>query len=684
MVGTLQEKLEQLNKLHNIINEISSELIQSNEDSLNEAINNSLSKLGEFTQVDRVYIFDFDWINNITNNTYEWCADGINPEIENLQGVPVELVPRWIEIFKENRYVYIPLIKEIPEEFAAEKEILEPQGIQSLITSPMYYGKNLIGFIGFDSVRQSKAWDIEQIRLLKLTGDIIAGSIYRAKYEKELIKQKLIAEDANRAKSEFLANMSHEIRTPMNAILGFSEILTTSQIDLKSKEYARTIHKSAKSLLNLINDILDLSKIEAGKLDFNFEPLSLQTTFSEISQIFEPKIRAKGLELNIDIDPHLPEFIYFDDTRLRQILFNVVGNAVKFTDIGKITLSAKLMGSNDNSIYLQLKIKDTGIGIPAGFAHKIFDSFRQVHSEENRKYEGTGLGLSITKRLVSLLNGNIYFESELNVGTSFYIEFQDIAISEVGFIKNTHDVNCENVKFDYAKVLVVDDIVHNQELIKSYLYNYNFEFYFANNGLEALDLINHIKFDIIFMDLRMPKMDGYETTKNIKEILNIKNVPVVAFTASTMQIDEARVGELFDYYLRKPITKAELMKCLTTFLPYTYIENNSEDLHQDLNLKFDKDNWSSVSNLKDFVSEFETRYKSKFLEMIDFFDADLVAEVIKSFEKFTLSYKIDYFGDIIEQLKLKTEEFEIDEISKISRSILNIFEQLNQQENDGK
>ena len=159
---------------------------------------------------------------------------------------------------------------------------------------------------------------------------------------------------------------------------------------------------------------------------------------------------------------------------------------------------------------------------------------------------------------------------------------------------------------------------------------------------------------------------------------------MVAFTASTMQIDEARVGELFDYYLRKPITKAELMKCLTTFLPYVYIENNSEDLDQVLNLKFDKDNWSSVSNLNDFVSEFETKYKSKFLEMIDFFDADLVAEVIKSFEKFTLSYKIDYFGEIIEQLKLKTEEFEIDEISKISRSILNIFEQLNQQENDGK
>jgi len=676
-LDSLQEKLEQLNKLHNIINEISSELIPSITENLDDAINNSLSKLGEFTKVDRVYTFDFDWINNVTNNTYEWCADGISPEIDNLQGVPTEYLPRWLEIFKENNYVYIPLIKEIPDEFYAEREILEPQGIQSLITSPMYYGKNLIGFIGFDSVRQSKKWDIEQIRLLKLTGDIIAGSIYRAKYEKELIKQKQIAEDANRAKSEFLANMSHEIRTPMNAILGFSEILTTSQIDSKNKDYARTIHKSAKNLLNLINDILDLSKIEAGKLDFNYEPLSLKTTFNEIAQIFDPKIRSKGLELEIDVDPNLPEYIYFDDTRLRQILFNVVGNAVKFTDVGNIKLSAKLISQEEKSIYLQLIIKDTGIGIPEGFNEKIFDSFRQVYSSENKKYEGTGLGLSITKRLVSLLNGQIYFESELNEGTKFFIEFNDVSISSEANKKESTNINCDNIVFDSAKILVVDDVAHNQELIKSYLYGSNFEFYFASNGLEAIDIINHIKFDLIFMDLRMPKMDGYETTRNVKNILNIKNVPIVAFTASTMQIDEAKVGELFDYYLRKPITKADLFTCLTTFLPYK--ENLEDSITYDTAyLTGDiPDSLMHNSILKNFVEEFNKSFKHQFEEMIDFFDADLVGEVIKNFEKLCNNYSIDYFDEVIELFKIKTEEFEIDEISKISRSILNIFVQLN-------
>lgn len=676
MVNSLKNRLEQLNSLHNIIIEISSELIQSKTENLDIAINSALDKLGKFTQVDRVYIFDFDWINNVTNNIFEWCADGISPEIENLQNVPVDMVPRWLEIFRENKFVYIPLIKEIPDEFSAEKEILEPQGIQSLITSPMYYGNNLIGFIGFDSVRQVKEWDIEQIRLLKLTGDIIAGSIYRAKYENELIKQKQIAEDANRAKSEFLANMSHEIRTPMNAILGFSEILTSSQIDSKSKEYARTIHKSAKNLLSLINDILDLSKIEAGRVDFNWEPISIKTTFNEIAQIFEPKIRSKGIEIISNIDPNLPDYVYFDDTRLRQILFNVVGNAVKFTDIGKIQLVANLIDEDEDTIHLQIVIKDTGIGIPKGFSDKIFDSFRQVHTSENKKYEGTGLGLSITKRLVSLLNGDIYFESEVNEGTTFYIEFKDIAKSAEVSKKSHSNLNCENIVFDPARILVVDDINHNQELVKSFLYNYAFEFYFANNGFEAIELASHIKFDIIFMDLRMPKMDGYEATKNIKNKLNITNTPIVAFTASTMQSDEEKVNQLFDYYLRKPITKSELMICLTTFLKYCEVIKEDVDIITNYEVAFVPDYLLQHSNLDIFVNEFNQSFKNQFNEIIQYFDSDFVSEVINHFEDFCNKYQFTFLDDVIKEFKLKTEDFEIEEVSKLSNYILGIFNKL--------
>lgn len=230
-----EEKLQSLNELHSLINQFSSLLIQANVNELHQAIDTTLQRLGDYAQVDRVYIFEHDSEKDEVNNTFEWCRAGITPEIENLQGIPFDAVPRWKEKFNANEHVYIPLVSEIAEEYHIEKGILEPQGIISLLALPIYYGERFIGFIGFDSVRNKREWSSEHIALLRLAGEIIAGSIYREQFEKEIIEARKIAEDANKAKSEFLANMSHEIRTPMNAILGFSEIMLNTNNDDKTK-----------------------------------------------------------------------------------------------------------------------------------------------------------------------------------------------------------------------------------------------------------------------------------------------------------------------------------------------------------------------------------------------------------------------------------------------------------------
>jgi PAS domain S-box-containing protein len=673
-------KLENLNALHLIVNEISSNLIQSHHSGLDDAINNSLAKLGHFTNVDRVYIFDFDFELYFCNNTYEWCADGISPEIENLQMVPLDLIPRWLQKFNNREYVYIPSIKDIDEEFSAEKEILEPQGILSLVTSPMYYGNNLIGFIGFDSVKHYKEWEPEIINLLKLAGDIIAGSIYRHKFESELIIQKKIAEEANRAKSEFLANMSHEIRTPMNAILGFSEILTTQDLTDKNINYARTIYKSAKSLLSLINDILDLSKIESGMLNINHEPMSVEVLFSEITQIFSQRIHEKNLQMTTYLQPGFPKAVEFDDIRLRQILFNLVGNAIKFTQSGTVSLNGEITyGLGNGFVDIRFTISDTGIGIPKDYFNVIFESFRQVDSRDNKRHEGTGLGLAITKRLVDAMGGNIRVDSEVGVGSSFIIEFKKIKVSHQELYTSEGLDETNLYEFQDAKILVVDDIEHNRELIKSFLTGYNFLISEATNGQEALDLISSSDYDLVFMDLRMPVMDGYTAVEKIKFREDKSSLPIVAFTASSMTSDENRINNLFDDYLPKPVGKRDLFKCLAKFINHSTRKADTDLLtlsDSDINMLVAKNLAESIDKvvLIKFIDEFDKKHRDQILEILEFFDIDSINEVLNNFSILSDNYAIEAFTDLTKQMKEGSSNFDIELIKECVGTILRSIE----------
>ena len=387
------------------------------------------------------------------------------------------------------------------------------------------------------------------------------------------------ADQASQAKSEFLANMSHEIRTPMNAILGFSGILGSKVEDTEQKGYLNSISASGKTLLRIIDDILDLSKLEAGKLELQYNATNPHSLFGEIEQIFSLKVEEKGLEFRSDVDASLPESLILDEIRLRQVLINLVGNAVKFTEKGHIRLSVrpKYTEADRSKLDLIVSVQDTGIGIQSDQQKEIFEAFAQQDGQRTAQFGGTGLGLTISRRLVELLGGEISLESKVGEGSTFSITLNDIAVGSVSYTTDKgSELDPESIVFEKATVLVVDDVETNLDLIAGLFLIYDFNLLTAKNGSEAVTLTKQHHPDLILMDMKMPKMDGYEATEIIKKDETTRSIPIVAITASALKDDEERILNIgCDGYLTKPISRQELVKEIMRHLPHT-IRGGSE------------------------------------------------------------------------------------------------------------
>ncbi|MDM8522246.1 ATP-binding protein [Desulfococcaceae bacterium HSG8] len=379
------------------------------------------------------------------------------------------------------------------------------------------------------------------------------------------------AEAASKAKSEFLANMSHEIRTPMNSVIGFSDLLSSLITDKKQKSYLESIQISGRSLLKLINDILDLSKIEAGRLKIQYEAVNPHIIFNEIIQIFQLKISEKNLDFIIDVDEDLPKLLLLDETRLRQILFNLMGNAVKFTEAGHIRLSVKknYKGKDRSTLDLVISIEDTGIGIPQDQIQSVFESFRQQDGQSARKYGGTGLGLAISKRLIEMMNGQINVRSTIGKGSIFEITLGEVEVSSVSMAAVSPDISFDikNISFENAQVLIVDDSEFNRVLIKESLILTGLDISEAENGQQAVLLSEESSPDLILMDIRMPVMDGYEAAKILKANPKTNDIPIIALTASVGIKEPKKIKQSgFDGYLPKPISLHDLTKELSRYL----------------------------------------------------------------------------------------------------------------------
>lgn len=392
------------------------------------------------------------------------------------------------------------------------------------------------------------------------------------------------AEDAVKAKQQFLSNMSHEIRTPMNAIIGFTKVVMKTDLTAKQKEYLSAIKMSGDALIVLINDILDLAKVDAGKMTFEKIPFKLHTSISAMLHLFETKILEKNLKLNIEYDKRIPKVLVGDPVRLHQIILNLVSNAVKFTTKGSITVNVKLLSEDDKKSTVHFAVTDTGIGIDKTKVEKVFENFQQTSSGTSRLYGGTGLGLAIVKQLVESQGGTIQVESETDKGSTFsftlsFLKTKEVPESEIEILELDSDI--KNIK-----VLVVEDIPLNQLLMKTILDEFGFERDIAENGKIAIEKLKVKEYDLILMDLQMPEMNGFETTEYIRNEMN-SDIPIVALTADVTTVDLAKCKAVgMNDYIAKPVDERLLYSKIISFvkkaLPFNeVIENGDNSLNKD-------------------------------------------------------------------------------------------------------
>ena len=396
----------------------------------------------------------------------------------------------------------------------------------------------------------------------KVYAELISSIAEEAKSKADDARK--IAEDAVKAKQQFLSNMSHEIRTPMNAIIGFTKVVLKTQLTEKQTEYLTAIKVSGDALIVLINDILDLAKVDAGKMTFEATPFKMALSISAMLHLFETKIREKNLTLVKEYDPRIPEVLVGDPVRLHQIILNLVSNAVKFTSSGQITVAVRLQEENDDTVMIEFSVADTGIGIAEDKMANIFENFQQATSGTSRLYGGTGLGLAIVKQLVEAQGGNIEVKSKPAEGSvfSFRLEFKKTTSeAELTTGPAEPDMSIKDIK-----ILVVEDIALNQLLMRTVLNDFGFECEIAANGKLAVELLKVKTFDIILMDLQMPEMNGFEATEFIRNKMGL-TLPIIALTADVTTVDLQKCKSVgMNDYIAKPIDERLLYSKIVGFL----------------------------------------------------------------------------------------------------------------------
>ncbi len=494
--------------------------------------------------------------------------------------------------------------------------------------------------------------------------------------ELKLIQAKKFAEEASKAKSTFVANISHDLRTPLNSVLGFSDLLSKSKLNTEQYNYLASIKSSGKALLELINDIIDISKIDSGKIDVNFKELHIKSFIDEIVSVFQERVKQKGVEFLVEIEKNVPDYVVFDEPKLRQIVINLVGNAFKFTNSGfvmlKVSSKATHFVNKSKICHLQLEIEDSGIGISPDFQDKIFNDFSQENAAGTDYNPGAGLGLFIVKKLVDLMHGQISFESEVGKGTIFKIDFKEVRCG-VGKTSKPKE-NYESLEFEDTLALIADDNMHNLNYLKEILRNTNIEIITALNGQELLDKAAKHKPHIIFTDLKMPILDGHQATTALKKDPELQSTPVVAVTASAMRRSKEKdYYSIFDDVLIKPVLLNQFHEVLKKQLPHKIKSVLIEEVNKDSDeLTFDTspDNLdAALEKMQKLETTFNNLREQQPINEVESFGN----EIIKIGKDTDVSVIKKYGQDIINSVN----NFEIDKMLILIKQYPTYIDKLN-------
>ncbi len=507
---------------------------------------------------------------------------------------------------------------------------------------------------------------------VKGLGGIITDVTKLKTSERELIIAKQKAENALKVKSSFIANMSHEIRTPLNGICGMSQLLSETEMNSTQKEYIDSLEFSSERLLNLVNDILDFSKIEAGKLILHLESFNLKKLLRDVAFTFKEKIKSKNLELNVQYNIEKNNYFIADSARIQQILFNLISNSLKFTEVGAITISVKLQ--NDSLVF---SVLDTGIGMSDEVQKKLFNDFTQADSSTTKKYGGTGLGLSICKKLCEIMNGEIKVKSEVGKGALFTFT---IPAEKGEFISEntTKTIKLKTIKLNKTKILLVDDDNININVGKGLLKALGCIVDSAENGKEAISKIESNKYDAVLMDIQMPVMDGLTAVKEIRKNAKFAKLPIIAVTANISPQDKERyLEDGFDGFIPKPYKKTHVMLELERLILQieTSVLKRADKTDEELKSGIDKtdllESYDDERLVDDFINEFKENYKDAIQEIEELYENNNIEELLQLVHRFKgtagmvnakLLYKL--LEELEGMLKEKKDGFE-DQVIKV-------------------
>jgi signal transduction histidine kinase/DNA-binding NarL/FixJ family response regulator len=527
-----EEALERRIELESLVTTASTALVTAPAATLDAAVDRVLEMIGKVVHGDRVRLMRRLPDGDTLEVTHEWVAAGVTPMKQRVRGFSRSDVPAAFEVLERNEIVYLPDRDHVPAGFDRLGELMLAQDARALLMAPMITDGALFGIVGFQSLRYTTPWTDQDIRLLRLLGEIIAGALARREQAAALAAAKEMAESASRAKSEFLANMSHEFRTPLNGILGYTQLLARdASMTAEQVDALHAVGRCGEHLLTLINDVLDLARIEAGRMEADLVSFDLDEVLRTVSDVARIRALQGGLAYAFETSTPLPRHVSADERKLRQILLNLLGNAVKFTTRGAVRLRVSATPLANDHSRLVFEVEDSGPGIPAAQLERIFEPFHQL-SQAGHAVEGSGLGLSISRNLARLMGGEITVRSTPGQGSTFTLalEVRVLAAGPVRGLDRRDDI--AGYLGPVRRVLIADDRSDNRQVLSRLLRPLGFDVVEVSNGADALRSAEIQRPDVILMDLVMPVLDGFEAIRQLRQRPDLAQVPVIGMSAS--------------------------------------------------------------------------------------------------------------------------------------------------------